>query len=294
MADAAALWRPRRGVNLAFVGVLPFFAYALLFLLIPTVTVILGAFLDSSNRFTLANIRGLAQQQVVSSLIHSVLLSGVTAVVGAVVGAVLAYVVSTAGESSLVRRVATSASGVLTQTGGVTLAFAFIAAVGGQGFVTLLLDKVGVTGLSDSIWLFEWDKGLVLVYLYFQIPLMLIVFLPAIEGLRPQWREATETLGGSGWEYWRFVAGPILAPSFLGSVLLLFTNALSAYATAAALVSQGAPILPLNIGIAMTSEVNLGQQNLGKAMALAMVVLVAIVMTGYALLQRRTTRWLGR
>ena len=267
-------------MSLAPLGVLPFFGYVLLFLLIPTLTVVVGAFLDTSNRFTLANIEGLRQPQVVSSLVHSIVLSGVTAVVGAAVGALLAYVVSTAGERSLVRRVATSASGVLAQTGGVTLAFAFIAAVGGQGFVTLLLGKVGVDGLSNSIWLFEWNKGLMLVYLYFQIPLMLIVFLPAIEGLRPQWREATETLGGSTWEYWRFVAGPILAPSFVGSVLLL--------------VSQGSPILPLNIVTAMTSEVNLGQQNLGKAMALLMVAVVAVVMTGYALLQRRTTRWLGR
>jgi putative spermidine/putrescine transport system permease protein len=134
---------------------------------------------------------------------------------------------------------------------------------------------------------------LVLVYTYFQVPLMVIVFLPALDGIRPQWREATESLGGSTWQYWTRVAGPLLAPAFLGSTLLLFANAFSAYATAAALVSQGNPIIPLQIRSALTSEVLLGRQNLGKAMALGMVVVVAVVMWLYALLQRRTARWLG-
>ncbi len=131
-----------------------------------------------------------------------------------------------------------------------------------------------------------------LVYTYFQIPLMVIVFLPALDGIRPQWREATESLGGSTWVYWRRVAGPLLAPAFLGSTLLLFANSFSAYATAAALVSQGAPIIPLQIRTALTSEVLLGRENIGKAMALGMVVVVAVVMWLYAILQRRTSRWL--
>ena len=130
------------------------------------------------------------------------------------------------------------------------------------------------------MWLFDLP-GLVLVYTYFQIPLMVIVFLPALDGIRPQWREATESLGGSTWYYWRRVAGPLLAPAFLGATLLLFANAFSAYATAAALVSQGSPIVPLQIRSALTSEVILGRENLGKAMALGMVVVVAVVMWLY-------------
>jgi putative spermidine/putrescine transport system permease protein len=222
-----------------------------------------------------------------------VILSAVTSVVGAVVGGLLAYAVSTAREGGVLRRLVTSLCGVLAQFGGVTLAFAFIATVGLQGFLTLRLQQIGID-LGNSTWLFEWDKGLMLVYVYFQIPLMLIVFLPAVEGLRPQWREAAETLGGSAWDYWRRVGGPILAPSFIGATLLLFTNAFSAYATAAALVSQGSPILPLNIAGTFSSEVILGQENIGKAMALAMVAVVAVVMTIYALLERRTSKWLGR
>ena len=276
----------------ALLGVLPFFAYTATFLIIPTLIVVVGAFLDGNGHPTLGNLSALSQPQIVSSFVRSFVLSAVTAVLGAGFGALLAYAVSTAPEGGQLKRLVTSLCGVLAQFGGVTLAFAFVATVGFQGFVTLWLANIGVD-LAGSTWLFEPYQGLILVYTYFQIPLMLIVFLPAVEGLRPQWREAAESLGGSTWDYWRHVAGPILAPSFIGAMLLLFTNAFSAYATAAALISQGSPIIPLQIGGTLSSEVILGQENVGKAMALGMVAIVALVMTTYAVLERRTTRWLG-
>jgi putative spermidine/putrescine transport system permease protein len=212
-------------------------------------------------------------------------------VLGAVLGALLAWAVASGRPDSLLRRTVTAASGVLAQFGGVTLAFAFLATVGFEGLVTVWLRDRGVDLFAGGAWIFELP-GLVLVYTYFQVPLMVLVFLPALDGLKRQWREAAESLGGSAWDYWRHVGGPLLAPAFLGSTLLLFANAFSAYATAAALVSQGSPIVPLQIRALQTSEVVLGQQNLGKALGLGMVVVVTIVMVLYALLQRRTSRWL--
>ncbi|MFI5934415.1 ABC transporter permease [Actinoplanes sp. NPDC051494] len=273
-------------------GTVPFFAYVVIFLVIPTLVVVIGAFTGDGG-FTLDNVTALGDSYILEAFGRSILLSAVTAIIGAVLGAVLAYVIATAKPGGPLRRLVTSAAGVLAQFGGVTLAFAFLATIGLSGFVTVFLrDHLGTDIYSGGVWLFELP-GLMLVYTYFQIPLMVIVFLPALDGIKPQWREATESLGGSTWHYWTRVAGPLLAPAFLGSTLLLFANAFSAYATAAALVSQGAPIVPLQIRSALTSEVVLGQQNLGKAMALGMVVVVAVVMTLYAVLQKRTARWLG-
>ena len=277
----------------ALLGVVPFFAYVAVFLVIPTLVVVVGAFVGGKGGFTLANLRALGQPAVTSALWHSVVLSAVTAVAGAVIGALLAYAVSTGRPGGVLKKFVTSLCGVLAQFGGVALAFAFLATFSATGYLTKVLTSAGLDS-SGGLWLYEWDKGLMLVYLYFQIPLMLIVFLPAVEGLKPQWREATETLGGSTFLYWRKVAAPILMPSFIGGLLLLFTNAFSAYATAAALVSQGSPLLPLEIGGTFTSEVILGQENVGKAMALEMVVVVAVVMTAYVILDRRASRWLVR
>lgn len=272
-------------------GVVPFFAYTAIFLLVPTLVVVIGAFVGPDNRPTMGNITALGQPAFVKSLTQSLILSAVTAVVGAVIGAVLAYAVSTAARDGLLKRFVTSLCGVLAQFGGVALAFAFIASFGFGGLLTTWASAFSLD-LGSGIWLYEWDKGLMLVYLYFQIPLMLIVFLPAVEGLRPQWREACETLGGTTWTYWRRVAGPVLWPPFVGATLLLFTNAFSAYATAAALVSQGSPLVPLQIGGTLSGEVILGQENIGKAMALAMVVVVAIVMTIYTRLDKRASTWM--
>ena len=133
--------------------------------------------------------------------------------------------------------------------------------------------------------------GLLPVYLYFQVPLMVITFMPALQGLKLTWAEANATLGGTRLTYWTRIAIPVLAPSFLGSLLLLFANAFSSYATAAALISQGAQIVPLQIRAALVSETVLGRENMAGSLALGMVVIMVVVMWGYSVLQTRTSRW---
>ncbi|WP_319453262.1 MULTISPECIES: ABC transporter permease [unclassified Mycobacterium] len=269
---------------------LPFFAVVAIFLIVPTITVLVGAVYDEGG-FSLARVQALFSETALSALGKSVLLSGSTALLGAIFGALLAWLIVTRPAESLVRRTVLSLCSVLAQFGGVALAFAFLATIGLNGVLTLWVQEYLGANLTGSGWLYGLP-GLILVYTYFQIPLMVIVFLPALEGLREQWREAAISLGASTWQYWREVAVPLLTPAFLGSILLLFANAFAAYATAAALVSQGSPILPLLIRSALTSEVVLGQAGFAYALALEMIVVVAVVMVAYNLLVRRTARWL--
>jgi putative spermidine/putrescine transport system permease protein len=271
----------------------PFFAYVALFLLLPTLIVTVGAFQTEDGLPTLDVVAAvLTGSTYHMGFIRSIQLSLMSAIVGAVLGALLAWAVASGGPGGRLRQIVLAGSSVLAQFGGVMLAFAFLATVGRQGMVTFLLrDTVGIDLAEDSTWLYSMT-GLMVVYTYFQIPLMVIVFLPALDGLRKEWREASTSLGGSAWSFWRHVGGPILAPSFLGAVLLLFANAFSAYATAAALISQAAPIVPLQIRESLTSEVILGQANVGKALAVGMIIVVVIVMSLYALVQRRASRWL--
>jgi putative spermidine/putrescine transport system permease protein len=277
---------------LDYLGLLPFAVFVALFLLWPTVLVVLGAFQDPDGGLTLANLAQAAQGTYLQTFVTSTVLSTITAVLGAVFGGLLAWAISIGRRDGLLRRLVLAGSGTLAQFGGVMLAFAFLATFGFNGLVTLFLhDRLGVDTFAWGGWIYELP-GLVLVYTYFQIPLMVIVFLPAVDGLRPQWREACDSLGGSAWAYWRFVGLPILWPAFLGSTLLLFANAFSAYATAKALISQASPLVPLRIGTFLTSEIVLGQANLGKALAFGMILIVAATMAIYAMLQRRTSRWL--
>ncbi|MCV7221847.1 ABC transporter permease [Mycolicibacterium elephantis] len=269
---------------------LPFLAIVVTFLLIPTVTVIVNAFFDD-GAFSLGQIQALFSGAALAALSKSLVLSGSTAVIGAVFGTVLAWLIVSSPPTSMVRRGVLSLCSVLAQFGGVALAFAFLATVGLNGVLTLWLQQAFGWNLAGSGWLYSLT-GLILVYSYFQIPLMVLVFLPALDGLRVQWREAAVSLGASRWQYLRSVAVPLLTPAFLGSALLLFANAFAAYATAAALVSQGSPIVPLLIRAALTSEVVLGQSGFAYALALEMVVVVAVVMVAYNMLVRRSARWL--
>jgi putative spermidine/putrescine transport system permease protein len=219
----------------------------------------------------------------------SLQLSLITAVLGAVVGLTLAVAVLRTRRNLLLRRLVLTASGVLANFGGVPLAFAFLATIGNAGIVTALLtDTLGLDGFS----LYSMT-GLALVYLYFLIPLMVLTITPALEALRPQWREAADNLGASGWQYWRYVGGPVLAPPVIGATMLLFASAFAAYATAKALVGSSVPLVTLQIANALSSNVIVGSENLGKALALGMVVLIGIVMAFYAWIQRRTQRWLS-
>ncbi|MGK2879756.1 MAG: ABC transporter permease [Mycobacterium sp.] len=268
----------------------PFFAFVAIFLIVPTFTVVVNAFFNEGT-FDLGRIAALFTGTPMTALLNSLVLSGSTAIIGAILGGVLAWLIVDSSPTSALRRVALSACSVLAQFGGVALAFAFLATIGLNGVLTLWGQSLFGFNLADGGWLYS-QAGLMLVYTYFQIPLMVIVFLPALEGLREQWREAAVNLGATTFQYWREVAFPLLTPAFLGSALLLFANAFAAYATAAALVSQGSPILPLLVRYALTSEVALGQSGFAYALALEMIVVVAVVMVAYNLLVRRTSRWL--
>jgi putative spermidine/putrescine transport system permease protein len=282
----------RRSPVAPYLGVLPFFVYVGIFLLWPTYIVVSGAFLGPGRTLTLDNLRAINSDLYVMEIQRSIEVSLVTALAGAICGALLTWAIASRPRSGFLRQVIVAASGVLAQFGGVTLTFAFLATFGFTGMFTVFLQThLGIDIFASGAWLYD-IPGLALVYTYFQIPLMVIVFLPAMDGLRAQWREASDTLGGTSWTYWSRVAGPILAPAFIGAVLLLFANAFSAYATAAALISQGSPIVPLKIADLLSSEVNLNQQNVAEALSLTMIVVVAVIMALYTLLQRRTARWL--
>ncbi len=264
----------------SWIGTVPFFGYVGIFLLLPTGIVVWDAFKNPAGKFTLSGLTALGNAQVRGFFIGSFKLSLISALVGAVGGAILAYAIASGNPDGVIRRLYLSASGVLAQFGGVTLAFAFLVLIGPAGL------------LLHASWYYSFPWGITLIYAYFQIPLMVLVFLPAIDGVRIQWREASESLGSSAWQYWRYVGGPLLLPAFLGALLLLFANALSAFATIQAWEDQIAYTVPQQISTSMSSEVGLANINYADALALGMVVLVAIVMTGYALMQRRAARWL--
>lgn len=288
LGAGSRFWRNKKD----YLGVAPFFVLAGIFLIWPTINVVYGAFFSDEGKFSLEYITNTITNDAHKiPFIHSLQISLWTSIAGGILGALFAWAISTGKTDGVSRRFVLAAGGVLAQFGGVMLAFAFFATFGFNGFVTSLALKFSNTNfLASPTWLYGLF-GLGVVYTFFQIPLMFIVFLPAVENLKPQWREASESLGGSAKDYWFRIGFPILLPSFLGGLLLLFVNSFSAYATAAALISQGSIISPLDIGGALSSETGGASAPLAKTLSLYMVLVVVIVMTLYSLLRKRVSRW---
>lgn len=273
-----------------WVGLVPFLTVAFLFLIWPAYAVVLQAFQGADGGFTLDNVATATQAQYRSAFLTSGLLSLVTALLGGVLGTLLTYAVSTLERPRFLKSAMSTFSGVASQFGGVPLAFAFVASIGSAGLLTSLLAKIGIDLYGTGFSLLSFS-GLVIVYLYFQIPLMLIIMTPAVEGLRRSWREAADGLGASTFQYWARVGIPLLTPAFIGGVVLLFANAFAAYATAQVLTSGSVNLVPIQIGFFVQGNVFAGQSQVGYALALGMIVVVSIALAINIVLQRRVARW---
>jgi putative spermidine/putrescine transport system permease protein len=293
-ARGAPSARPGRRFTWAWLGVMPFVLFAVAFLMIPTLYLLTGSFQDTHGtlqtnahygQLTLQNYSHLSEPNLADAYFASIEISLVTAVGGGIFGFLLAYAVISGGLPQFLRNALLTFSGVASNFAGVPLAFAFIFTLGSSGLLTPLIKGLGITFNIYS------KTSLELAYLYFQFPLMVLIIAPAIEGLRKEWREAAENMGASAVQYWRHVALPILLPSLLGTVILLFGNAFGAQATAYALSGGSINIVTIAITRQIRGDVA-NDPGVGYALAMGMVVIMAISIGAYALLQRRSERWL--
>ena len=293
-----------------WLGVLPFFLFVTLFLILPTLYIVVGAFRTTGGGWTLQNVLDLNTRSIRNAYWVSVQVSFWSALLGCLIGFAMSAAVVLWGLPRWLKQPLLTFSGVASNFAGVPLAFAFIATVGPAGLITLWLRsdlgvilQAGLWNVPEGLqWLLPGQVrfprftilstwGLILTYLFFQIPLMVLIITPAIEGLRREWREAAEVLGASAWQYWRMVALPILTPSLLGCMALLFANAFGAVATAIALTGPALNIAPILLYAQIRGDV-LGNPNLGYALALGMIVITAAANALYVWLRARSERWL--
>jgi putative spermidine/putrescine transport system permease protein len=281
-------WRGRVA-DLIFLG--PFLLFAAAFLVLPTLGLFVQA-VSTEHGFSLAPLATIWSQNHLVAFRNSIELSVLSALVGAAGGAIAAWLTLAQGMPRWARALVSTFSAVAANFAGVPLAFAFISTLGTLGVITGLLKSAGIDIYGAGFSLFHIE-GLVIVYTYFQIPLMLIVITPALEGLRREWREAAESLGASAWQFWRHVGLPVLLPSLLSASILLFGNAFSAYATPYALTAGNLPLVPIDISNVLSGNVSLSPAE-GAALACGMIAVMAVAMLLYWLLARRVGKWRAR
>jgi putative spermidine/putrescine transport system permease protein len=157
---------------------------------------------------------------------------------------------------------------------GLPLYFAFVVILGNTGVFVLALKAIGIN-LGSFFKLYSID-GLMLLFIYFQIPLGSLMLIPAFEAIKPAWKEAAEILQATKLKFWTSIGIPVLLPSLLDTLGLLFANAITAYATVILLVTTSIPLLPVKITTMFTGEMT-PQREMGAALAIWMVFLMLAV-----------------
>ena len=234
-----------KGNKMYLIGLLPFFLIAFLFEILPLANIVIESFSKTGgNGFTLEHFAKifttrLYQQSIFNSLWISIF--------SALAGIIIAFLGAKAANaaSAKVRNIFTSVLNITSNFAGVPLAFAFMILLGNVGILTLIGKNYGISFLADFD--LYTINGLLLTYIYFQIPLATLLMLPIFGGLKKEWREAVGLLGGNSFHYWFKVAIPSLLPSILGTFSVLFANSLAAYGTAYALLSNNISLLPIRI-----------------------------------------------
>lgn len=273
---------------LNWLPVMPFLLLCFAIMILPIFFMLQGSFTGSNGEFTLEHYAKMGASIYAVSFRNSIILSGMTAILGVVIGSLVGYFLYNS-KNKRVQELVTALCDVTTNFSGAPLAFAFIVILGSNGVITLALKEYLGLELYPTFSIYSF-WGLVLAYTYFQLPLMVLLIIPAIGGLKPEWREAAQGLGASTKQYWRYVGLPVLFPALTAGLLLLFANAFGAYATAYTLTEFRYPIVTLQLGFLLAGEV-FRDPGAGDAMGILTLLLMGVSIVFYQIASRRVRKW---
>jgi putative spermidine/putrescine transport system permease protein len=259
-----------------------FFVFLLMFEIMPSVLLAITALTNKSG-FTLEHLQEATKPLFLRALMNSIYLSLQTTLEGGVLGTLTAGALWSSSNQRY-KRFVTSISGVGANSGGVPLAFAFVVLLGSSGIINLIFTRLGI----ETVNIYR-RENLHWVYLYFQWPLMTVLMLPAFNAIDRSWLEAARGLGGSALNFWWRIGIPVLLPTLLGSLVLLFASAFGAYATVYALSQGNINLLPTQIGFQISGQVGYDP---GGAAALALIM--AVVLFICLALYRLSRNWAAR
>ena len=270
-------------------GLAPMAIGLFVFLVLPIALMVLGSF-QTEQGWSLANYAGTLRGEYLRAFVETIEISLVTAVLGGVFGTLAAIAIAWGSGSSGGSSGLSTLASVAANWGGVPLAFAMITTLGNSGWLTEVLRAIGVDLYKQGFTIYN-NVGLILTYLYFQIPLMLLLMLPAVQRFRQQWREAAESLGATRSQFWRWVGIPILLPPIVGGVALLFANSFGAQATAFALAGGALNLVTIKITFLVKGQTDFNP-GLANALAVEMTIVLAIAVTLYQITNLRARRWM--
>ncbi len=271
--------------KLYLLAMLPFLVVVLLYEIIPLFMMIFNSFMpENAVGFTLEHYRTIFSTLLYQkALVNSIKISLVSSGIGIVIAFFGAQAIHNAGQ-----KLQTFFLTILNMTSnfaGVPLAFAYMIILGNSGVLIQLARQHGMLGNFDLY----TSTGLTMIYVYFQIPLSTLLLVPAFEGIRKEWKESSLLLGAGPAHFWTKVGVPVLLPSILGTISVLFANALAAYATAYALLMNNYALLPISVSGMFTGDMT-QRKELGGALSVVMMVLMVIAISINNMIIKKTRK----
>lgn len=262
----------------------PFLVLILLFFIVPLFYMVISSF-SNSDGFTLNQYKAvLTNSYILQGFKNSITLSAISALVALVVTLFAVYAMMRFSDP--VRERILVVTNLTSNFSGIPLAFAFIVLLGNSGLFTLLFEKWGIDAFS-SFSLYSWS-GLLLIYIYFQLPLSLMLLYPIYYGIQQQWKDAASLLGASTVQFWTKIGIPIMLPGIVGTFSVLFANAMGAYASAYALTGSNYNLVAIRIGALLSGDI-FAQPELASAIAviLGVTMITAMLLSEWSIKKTR-------
>lgn len=251
---------------------LPLALLIILFECVPLCSMVMKAFL-TDGQLTLANfIKAFQEPAYQTAISNSLWITLLSTLAGLLIDFFLAMALSSGRNKSLYLSILN-----LTSTfSGVPLTIAFITTLGASGVFVLLAQQAGFAPLAG--YNLYSVAGMFIVYLYFQIPMGTLLLLPVFEKVRKEWREASSLMGAGSLQFWLKVGVPVMMPGILGTVNMLFANAIAAYATPYLLVNNSVALLPTKIVDMFVGDVR-QRPELGSALSIILLAFIILEIT---------------
>lgn len=260
--------------GIPMVPVLPFLILSIMYMILPMLYIVTKGFFEPGTTIlSMVNFEKIFSKTIyIKCITNSLKLSFISTIIGLIISFITAMCLTRVGSKTN-----STIMAILSMTSnfaGLPLAFAFILILGNTGVFKAILAGLGWSWL-DGFNLYSYD-GIMLIFIYFQIPLGTLLLVPSFEAIRNEWKEAATLMRASNLRFWCEVGIPNLVPGIFGTFGMLFANALTAYATVYVLVTNNFPLLPTKITNLFTGDA-MPQEELGSAMSLIMILIMLLV-----------------
>jgi putative spermidine/putrescine transport system permease protein len=274
----------------AWLPVLPLILLAGAFLIAPTIGLVINSVHNDEVGWTLQFWRDTLESNGGKQVIRTSIEVGlICASLSLLIGGPLAWLISRMFTAR--RSVWLALLNVSANFGGIGLAFGYIAALGTYGMVTLFMQDIGIPFDAPQM---GTVASLILAYEYTNVPLFVLLTLPAMGILRSEWLEAAEVAHATRTQFWRYIGMPVLTPFLAAGWLLIFTWSIGIYGLAYAMAgtaSQTGRLRLITIQIGLHLNTGVGREERSYVLAVVLLLLAMISLLAFRLSMRWALRW---